>query len=69
MITLASMGLPLRWGIANSVARIIKVISNATWCFNFIANSVTSVVIYAISGAGVIGAVIHVVWAITHVVR
>ena len=69
MSALDSMGLPLGGRVANSIARVIKVVCYAAWCFNFIANPIPSIVINPIFRASVICAVIHVVWAITHVVR
>ena len=68
MIALDSMGLSLGWRVANSIARVIKVVCYATWRLNLIANSVPSIVINPIFGASVVLAVIHVVWAIAHVV-
>ena len=68
MIALDSMVLSLGWRIANSIARVVKVICYATWRFNLIANSIAGIVINPIFGACVICAVIHVVWTIAHVV-
>jgi len=67
MIALASMGLPLGGCIANPVTSVIKVIGHTTWRFNLVANPITSIVINPIFRASVICAVIHVVWAITHI--
>ena len=68
MIALDSMGLPLGGRIANSIARVIKVVCYATWRFNLVANSIASVVINPIFRASVICTVVHVVWTIAHVV-
>ena len=68
MSALDSMGLPLGGRIANSIARVIKVVCYAAWCFNLIANPIASIVINPIFRASVICAVIHVVWTIAHVV-
>ena len=69
MIALDSMGLPLGGRIPNSIARVIKVVCYAAWCFNFIANPIPSIVINPIFRTSVICAVVHVVGTIAHVVR
>lgn len=68
MIALEIMALSLRWGVTNAIARVIKVIGYSARRFNFIANSIARIVINPILGTSVICAVVHVVWAIAHVV-
>ena len=67
MSALDSMGLPLGGRVANSVARVIKVVCYAAWRFNLIANPIASIVINPIFRASVICTVIHVVGTIAHI--
>lgn len=56
-------------GVANSVAIVIKVVGYPARSLHFIAYAIASIVINPIFGVVVELTVIHVVWAITHVVR
>ena len=57
------------WGIANSVAIVIKVVGYSARSLYFVPQAIPCVVIHPIFGVVVKLTVIHVVWAISHVVR
>ena len=54
--------------VARAIAIVIKEISNPRWGGHSITNAIAAVVIDPIGRTCVIRTVIHVVWAITHVV-